>query len=521
MSMISFTPNAMKKRLLLCLLLGFVAGGLPAQNLSTGIDNAGNPLAASVPDPNWLIVTSPNSTPDALLCPSYLPYWQPTPIAGTQAGWLNWSGTIGNNLQGIYVFERDFFIASTVMSFHTNFRVTYDDILDSLLLVRPDGSRIVLSMVPTTPYHLSNLVNHTEGSPMTGTWKIRAQVNFVDNVGAFMLSGDVARCDTLLPLSLQSGLLAYYPFNGGSLLDYSPSGWNLGNPTNVPVPTTDRNGYANCAYEFFGGQSDFLTVPMPSGVISSAAAPWSIALWYRPGSTSAGDYELLVGRGTGLNCPDGMGEISVGLYDCRKPVMRFNQTSCWDYSVSSGMPACNDQITQYLANGWQHLAAVYDPTAVPGSQYLIYRDGLVSNNLHGPCGTAYSDVGSLLIGLGYRGSIDDVFLYEHAISAAQVNQLMALGSSCCSGLLIGAEAPSPSANVLVYPNPGSGVFRVALTAGEGMDVDVYDLQGKTIVAHHHADGPELSLDLRSAASGIYLVRVVAGDKTYFQRLVKE
>jgi hypothetical protein len=511
----------MKKIYLYFLLACMAWRVLPAQNLSTGIDNAGNPLAAFIPDPNWKLVSSPNATADVLVCPSYLPYWQPTPIAGTNAGWVNWGGTIQGNTPGIYVFERDFSIAPSVMSFHTNFRVTYDDILDSLLLVRPDGSRIQLTNVLTVGYFLGNLVNHTESSPQPGTWKIRAQVNFVDGVGGFMLSGDVARCDTLLPLNLQTGLIAYYPFNGGSLLDYSPSGWNLANPTNVPTPTSDRNGFPGCAYEFYGGQADFLTGAMPSGIIGSASAPWSISLWYRPGSNAPGDYELLFGRGTGLNCPDGMGEISLGLYDCRKPVMRFQQTSCWDYSVSSVLPGCGDQITQYLANGWQHLAAVYDPAALPGSQYLIYRDGMVSNNLHGPCGTPYTDAGNLFLGLGYRGSLDDIFFYDYAISAAQVNQLMSLGSSCCSGLLIGTPDAKPMAHLQVYPNPSSGKLTVRLDAGDGMHIAVYDLQGKTLLQRSLPQGQEAALDLSAAAAGMYLVKVSADGQTYCRRLVKE
>lgn len=56
--------------------------------------------------------------------------------------------------------------------------------------------------------------------------------------------------------SLTSSLLAYYPFGGGSLLDYSGNGHDLSNSTSAH-PTTDRNGNLNCAYNFSKSKQRF------------------------------------------------------------------------------------------------------------------------------------------------------------------------------------------------------------------------------------------------------------------------
>ncbi len=496
-----------------------------AQNLSTGIDNFGNALTVGSLDPNWVIVSSPDGCNTPTVMPAYLPYWEATPIPGTNAGWLDCTGNIQGSTPGDYVFERSFTVGALASSFSCNFRVTYDDILVSLELVSPTSTVTPLTVVPTTGYHLSQLVNHVETSPTPGVWKIRATINFFDSVGGFMLSGDVTSCDSLLPGNLQSGLIAYYPFNGGSLMDYSPSGFNLTNPSAVPTPTTDRNGYPNCAYRFSGGVTEFLTAAMPAGIIPSASSPFSISLWYSPQSTAAVTYELLFGRGTGFNCPDGTGEISLELYDCRKPVMRFNQYSSWDYTLS-GAGSCLDIANLYIANGWQHLVAVYDPSLPPGSQYLIYRNGLLSNSPSGTCGTPYVDAGNLYIGTEYLGLIDDIFFFDRPLSVTEVYQLQGLGSSCCSGNIVGT-IDAPSMEVEFFPNPTMnrvGLRIPASISSNGVRVEAMDALGRIVLQQSiapHTGESEITFDLSGYAAGVYIFKIAAGENVAYKRVLKQ
>jgi len=181
-------------------------GPCPDINVSTGIDNTGNAIAVGATDPNWSIVSGP-MMPAAKRVASYLPYWQPTPIAGTNACWINGSGTIFNNAAGIYVFERSFTIGAGTTSFTTNFGVAWDDVLVNLELIPPVGSPISLAVPPAPPYTVSPPIGYTQVAPAPGVWKIRATVNFIDNVGAFILSGTVdidcgdnpCTCDNIHP----------------------------------------------------------------------------------------------------------------------------------------------------------------------------------------------------------------------------------------------------------------------------------------------------------------------------------
>ena len=183
----------MKTKLLFYLLL-LLGLNVNAQiiNVSTGVDNSGNALSYGSVDPLWQIASSPNppGTP-ALVSPSYPPTWEVTPIPITNANLINSFGDCCGNLAGIYTFERNFTIASGTTNFSCNFSIAYDDAFVSLELVRPDLSTIPLTVVPTTPYHLSVPITNVISSPMTGTWKIRAKINFIDSIGFYLLSGKI------------------------------------------------------------------------------------------------------------------------------------------------------------------------------------------------------------------------------------------------------------------------------------------------------------------------------------------
>jgi hypothetical protein len=56
-------------------------------------------------------------------------------------------------------------------------------------LVPPTGATIPLTVVSSNFYFISNMITNSISSPAVGTWKIRATINYFDDVGGFMLSG--------------------------------------------------------------------------------------------------------------------------------------------------------------------------------------------------------------------------------------------------------------------------------------------------------------------------------------------
>lgn len=462
------------KKLLFYLILLVGLNALAQINVSTGIDALGNALPIGSADPFWQIASSPNppGTP-AKVTTSFSPtVWLPTPVSGTNAEMINSSASCCGNLAGIYTFERDFAVPTGTTNLTCNFSIAYDDDIVSLELVRPDLTTIPLTVVPTTAYHLSVPITNSIASPMPGTWKIRATINFIDSIAFYLLSGYVnLNCQTLyvdadndgydngsivdcsgtvptgyslttlgtdcddtnasiqtsftLPTSLATGLLAQYTFNSGSTNDFSGNGNHLTN-IHSALPATDRNGNTNCAFEFDNipsSNNQYLTTS--STTFLNGLTEYSVSCWYKAKDPSRGivDYEVLVGRDTGsLTCPDRVGQWSLGLYDCRYAVFG-RENSAWQ---APGAP-CNE------VEVWHHLTATYNQV---GSTIKLYKDGVLQDTASGTAGCGGSvtiaDIGDLFLGKGFTGILDDVFIHNREITAAEVSQLYGLGSSCCS-----------------------------------------------------------------------------------------
>ena len=225
--------------------------------------------------------------------------------------------------------------------------------------------------------------------------------------------------------TLETGLLAFYPFYNGSAADFSSNSNDLNNM--AAVPTLDRNGQVDCAFKLDNSASieQFLFLEDPSFL--DGLNEFSISLWYMPqdSSRSVGDYELLIGRGDTLRCPDRNGEWSVGLYDCRKAV--FGRTnSVWANPIS-GLDCTAELIAQ--TDVWKHVVIVQVEDAmslhINGEfQGISFGD---ANCINPP---QVQDQGTLFLGKYFTGVLDDVLIYDRALSSEEIQQLFAW-EPCC------------------------------------------------------------------------------------------
>jgi hypothetical protein len=248
-------------------------------------------------------------------------------------------------------------------------------------------------------------------------------------------------------------------------------------------------------------------------------------LWYRPtnpivGTRGVGDYELLVGRGSsGLHCPDTWSEWSAGLYDCRKAVVGFDQYSHWQASSPLG---CSGQMAA-ITGVWHHLAFVYN-----GSSYNLYVDGALTSTSSGPCGAMSANVGPLMLGKDYTGDLDDIIIYNRALSTSEVTALMALNGSCCNGTTssnrtiqnTGVNTQSIAGGVKVYPNPTNG--QISVSAGNSIirSIAVYSNTG-ALMATYHFNAAEVSINMSHLASGVYFMKVVTDAGSSIEKVIKE
>jgi hypothetical protein len=93
------------------------------------------------------------------------------------------------------------------------------------------------------------------------------------------------------------------------------------------------------------------------------------------------------------------------------------------------------------------------------------------------------------------------------------------------GYLFGTEQPLVETQVVIYPNPSSGIYNVDLVGfGSGdISVQVYNLMGQLITQQmvHSEIGEEIiPLDISNAANGIYIVRIGGNGHYYSQQIIK-
>lgn len=243
------------------------------------------------------------------------------------------------------------------------------------------------------------------------------------------ISEDPIPAASCLPTHLQNDILAFYPFSGGSLNDFSGNGRHLNNPTTA-VAAQDRNGNANCAFSFDRNNGDFLTYANPTFINDFDNQAFSISLWFKTsGTRDGGWYEQLIGRDTGLHCPDTYGQWSLSLSDCRNSVFGVNDYSLWGDGINNpyGDTTC---IFDPSKNVWHHIVVTSDGTPAGTKMYV---DGILSTNTpntgcNSPQGT--NNVGDLFLGKEYTGLLDDVIIYKRELTQNEAIELFEL-TACC------------------------------------------------------------------------------------------
>ena len=227
-----------------------------------------------------------------------------------------------------------------------------------------------------------------------------------------------------LPSTLQDGVIAFYPFNNGSLLDESSNSNDLTN-TSTATPAPDRSGNIKCAYQFDASDEAQEFLSTKSTNFLNSLESFSISIWYEPIDTSrsVGDFEVLVSRGNEGHCPDRRGEWSVGLFDCRRAVFGHDN-SVWADSQNG----CQGEVIA-LTNRWHHVVATKN-----GNEYRIYFNGILNEVEIGNanCLNQYiaQDIGDFFIGTDYTGKIDDVIIFNRELNQTEVGELYTL-EPCC------------------------------------------------------------------------------------------
>lgn len=225
--------------------------------------------------------------------------------------------------------------------------------------------------------------------------------------------------------TLESGLVGYWTFDGGDMTwssdivgtstDRSGQG-NDGKLVSMNRKTSVDGGALGQALSF-DGSSGFIDLAKPSSL--SLTGGISVSAWIKANSTTCASYCDIVAN------YDSSGQTAQYEFTVHNGTLLFDAASSNVFE--------NDTSTFSLSSGtWYHVVAVRDAanTAtqiyVNGSATTVNRVGSVTVPSAGFGRTAIGRAGDFA-GQYFPGMIDDVRIYNRALSAAEVKQLYNLG----------------------------------------------------------------------------------------------
>ncbi len=207
-----------------------------------------------------------------------------------------------------------------------------------------------------------------------------------------------------LPSFLTNGLVAYYPFNGNA--NDASGNWNNGINYGATL-TTDRFGNPSSAYSFNGSSSCISIASNPSLEVTTNL---TISFWMN--RTSAGGMLLCKGNAEGAYS---LGLTALG-------AAGFNRQNSDNMVLSSITPS----------NVWVQVVCTLNSTNA--SIYLNGELNQVGTGVTLGTGSGPLTIGAITSGLPsyYGGSLDDLRIYNRALSVGEVAQLYSIESGFLS-----------------------------------------------------------------------------------------
>jgi hypothetical protein len=270
--------------------------------------------------------------------------------------------------------------------------------------------------------------------------------------------------------------------------DYNDhSEYNLvANINGTVSPDTNRFGFQNTAIRFDGDPTTYLNFGIPSHLKNDQ--PFTVSLWFKGGSILLGDYEMLMHKYN----------LGIGLYDVNTPLIGGIWDNDWngnsyDWSNNKFHP-------DYDSTSWHHIVVKKDADSIH-----VYRDNILIGKKT-DYSTIWSDGDSILIGKNFEGVIDEVFIFQGALSDQEITYLFEKSDDLITDL----NYIDNKIIYTFYPNPVIDYLYLE----EDSDIKVYNISGTKLLDIKNTSN--LSLD--NLRPGLYLIKI-NGNK--IQKLVKK
>lgn len=237
----------------------------------------------------------------------------------------------------------------------------------------------------------------------------------------------------------QMGLVGYWPFDGNAN-DMSGNGnhGTLGGANGGPSLTTDRFGNANSCYEF-GGYYHKNWIDVPNSISLQFDTTLSVSFWvqecFRGGTNGYGQYStteynygIIAKGGDGWSCPPGLWIYTS--HDANNPdgftgLVLNNSTSSATYAIHDFGP--RDNCVPVNDCDWLHCVVV-----IEGHHLTFYFNNVMVMDTIYPNSVNFVAANNQDMHFGIEGGhywnprdgkLDDIAIYNRAISPAEVAQL--------------------------------------------------------------------------------------------------
>ena len=246
----------------------------------------------------------------------------------------------------------------------------------------------------------------------------------------------------------------------------------------------NRAGVANSAIVIMSQNTGAVLPSLPSG-----AAQRTLAFWAKlnPVPTAPGFYSStdLIGYGVFNN------KTTFGFYTISNELTFYVGNSNDDFSL--------DITNSVNANGWIHMATTYDGsttrTYINGVLVVTYAVSLFTNTIDSGYKLSFGKRGGENItGFSTNGLIDDLKIYNLALTNAQVTQLF-------NGTLSNSNFQTNNLTFSLYPNPATNLVIIDLETAL-KSVELYSLLGQKVLT-----SDKNQVDVSSLSKGMYMVRV--------------
>lgn len=312
-----------------------------------------------------------------------------------------------------------------------------------------------------------------------------------------------------------NGLHGWWPFCGNANDD---SGNGINGTVNGPVLTTDRHGSFNSAY-FFDGINDYIVVNNP-GILGKR--PRTLSFWAKTSNST--DEIAAVGWG-----PDQQGSARGSRFSAVFNVFQAGVT------IDAADCAITYSASAFSNNNWHHYVYQMD-TAALLSQVRIYFDGNLLTNIAFPFNqsTSINTIDGTFTYFGkidyvfdyfFDGSIDDIAIWNRALSLQEIQNLYN-GSSACNLSSI-AEYGDKNIFFELYPNPANERLIINIkdefvNSNDDVEVKIYTIDGKCIGNEklNLIKSNFSEINISNLQSGIYFVELIVKNLTSTQKFIK-